>query len=248
MSRSPYRKPLPDRERDHLERLLRKLTNDREKIKEAMGFCLDHANYAKDIVETLTEALTLPETQIPAKIARLFLVSDVLHNSSSGMVKNASAFRSEFQRSLKTIFEGLHEAYENIEGRITADKMKSDVLRVLRVWNAWSVFPVRFVDDLEEIFIPRIKPSDKAAAAAAGVNGARATDVNLFSHLAHIIESATPIEDPDLKAEPKDVAMKGNDDVDGVPLDGGAGNDDVDGVPLDDIDGAPMDDIDGIPL
>lgn len=61
---------------------------------------------------------------------------------------------------------------------------------MLRVWNAWSVFPVRFVDDLEEIFIPRIKPSDKAAAAAAGVNGARATDVNLFSHLAHIIESA----------------------------------------------------------
>ena len=62
---------------------------------------------------------------------------------------------------------------------------------MLRVWNAWSVFPVRFVDDLEEIFSPRAKPKppiDKAAAAAAGVNGAK--DSNLFSQLADIIQSA----------------------------------------------------------
>ena len=32
------------------------------------------------VVEVLTDALTLPETPVPSKAARLLLVSDVLHN------------------------------------------------------------------------------------------------------------------------------------------------------------------------
>lgn len=35
------------------------------------------------VVEVLTESLTLKETPIPTKVARLMLVSDVLHNSSA---------------------------------------------------------------------------------------------------------------------------------------------------------------------
>jgi len=46
-----------------------------------MGFALDYAEYASDIVEVLVESLTLPETPISMKIARLYLVSDILHNS-----------------------------------------------------------------------------------------------------------------------------------------------------------------------
>ncbi|KAJ0018830.1 hypothetical protein Pint_11947 [Pistacia integerrima] len=43
------------------------------------------------IVEVLTESLTLKETPIPTKVARLMLISDVLHNSSAP-VKIASAY------------------------------------------------------------------------------------------------------------------------------------------------------------
>jgi len=36
--------------------------------------------FSLQVVEVLTDALTLPETPVPAKAARLLLVSDVLHN------------------------------------------------------------------------------------------------------------------------------------------------------------------------
>lgn len=58
------------------------------------------------IVEILTDALTLSETPIPTKVARLFLTSDVLHNSTAP-VRNASRYRSHMETSLPDIFESL---------------------------------------------------------------------------------------------------------------------------------------------
>lgn len=47
---------------------------------------------AGEVVEILSDSLTLSETPVPLKIARLFLASDILHNTSSG-VRNASRYR-----------------------------------------------------------------------------------------------------------------------------------------------------------
>lgn len=47
---------------------------------------------ASEVCEILGDALTLSETPIPLKIARLFLASDILHNTSSG-VRNATRYR-----------------------------------------------------------------------------------------------------------------------------------------------------------
>ena len=62
--------------------------------------------WCMQIVEILTDALTLPETPIPTKVARLFLASDVLHNSTAP-VRNASRYRSHLETSLPDIFESL---------------------------------------------------------------------------------------------------------------------------------------------
>lgn len=56
---------------------------------QAMLFALDNADAAADVVEVLEEALTLPETPPATKLARLFLVNDILHNSTAP-VRNAS--------------------------------------------------------------------------------------------------------------------------------------------------------------
>jgi hypothetical protein len=45
------------------------------------------AEAASEIVDLITQSLTLKNTPIPTKIARLFLVSDLLHNSSAGVKK-----------------------------------------------------------------------------------------------------------------------------------------------------------------
>ncbi|CAA6670262.1 unnamed protein product [Spirodela intermedia] len=125
---------LTDPQRDEFEDMLR----------EAMGFALDNADAAGEIVEVLTESLTLKETPIPTKVSRLMLVSDILHNSSAP-VKNASAYRTKFEGTLPDIMESFNDLYCSITGRITAEALKERVLKVLQVWSDWFLFSDAYV-------------------------------------------------------------------------------------------------------
>ena len=58
------------------------------------------------VVEVLADALSLPETPVPVKVARLLLASDILHNSTAP-VRNASRYRSLLEAALPDIFESL---------------------------------------------------------------------------------------------------------------------------------------------
>lgn len=88
------------------------------------GFSISYlVSSVLQIVEVLTESLTLKETPIPTKVARLMLVSDVLHNSSAP-VKNASAYRTKFEASLPDIMESFNDLYRSVTGRITAEALK----------------------------------------------------------------------------------------------------------------------------
>ncbi|XP_028790035.1 protein RRC1 isoform X1 [Neltuma alba] len=143
---------LTDAQRDEFEDMLRALTLERSQIKEAMGFALDNADAAGEIVEVLTESLTLKETPIPTKVARLMLVSDVLHNSSAP-VRNASAYRTKFEATLPDIMESFNDLYRSITGRITAEALKERVLKVLQVWADWFLFSDAYVNGLRATFI-----------------------------------------------------------------------------------------------
>ncbi len=61
------------------------------------------------VVEVLADALSLPETPVPVKVARLLLASDILHNSTAP-VRNASRYRSLLEAALPDIFESLQVA------------------------------------------------------------------------------------------------------------------------------------------
>ena len=54
----------------------------------------------------LTESLTLTETPLAPKVARLLLASDILHNSTAP-VRNASRYRSLLEATMPDIFESL---------------------------------------------------------------------------------------------------------------------------------------------
>lgn len=75
-----------------MEDLIRHLTPERSKIGDAMIFCIEHAEAADEICECIEESLSSTDTQPGKKIARLYLVSDILHNCSV-KVSNASFFR-----------------------------------------------------------------------------------------------------------------------------------------------------------
>ncbi|OWM86814.1 hypothetical protein CDL15_Pgr015850 [Punica granatum] len=143
---------LAESQRDEFEDMLRALTLERSLIKEAMGFALDNADAAGEIVEVLTESLTLKETPIPTKVARLMLVSDVLHNSSAP-VKNASAYRTKFEATLPDIMESFNDLYRSITGRITAEALKERVMKVLQVWADWFLFSDAYVNGLRATFL-----------------------------------------------------------------------------------------------
>lgn len=145
-------KKLEDELRDEFEDMLRNLTVERSRIKEAMVFALDHADLAAEISQILTESLTLPETPIPTKVARIFLVSDILHNSSAP-VPHASAYRRYFEGKLPIVFQGFNETYKNISGRVTSQNLKEQVLRVLKIWSQWCLYPQEFIDDLVSSFL-----------------------------------------------------------------------------------------------
>merc|ERR1712228_323167 len=119
----------------------------RSKIKEAMIFCLDHSDRAVEDCQILSESLTLSETAFNKKLARLFLVSDVLCNCNTAKIKNASLYRSEFKnKHLMQIFKSLYRHNQN-------SLIKEKVLKVIKVWDNNCVFPSFFTTNLKQMFV-----------------------------------------------------------------------------------------------
>lgn len=143
---------LSDIARGRLVHALRTLTVDRQVICDAMVFILDHADCAADVAEILVDALSLPETPVPLKIARLFLLSDVLYNTSAA-VRNVSRYRARLQEALPDIFESLQESYRNADSRMAQELLRKHVLKVLRVWRGWYIFSDDFLNGLQSTFL-----------------------------------------------------------------------------------------------
>lgn len=79
-------------QRDRLEDLLRNISPERLKVAEAMIFCIEHAEAAEEICDCILESLSILQTSVNKKIARLYLISDILHNCGV-KVTNATIYR-----------------------------------------------------------------------------------------------------------------------------------------------------------
>ncbi|KAJ6669343.1 hypothetical protein lerEdw1_008152 [Lerista edwardsae] len=114
---------LKEEQRDKLEEILRGLTPRKNDIGDAMVFCLNNAEAAEEIVDCVAESLSILKTPLPKKIARLYLVSDVLYNSSA-KVANASYYRKFFETKLCQIFSDLNATYRTIQGHLQSENFK----------------------------------------------------------------------------------------------------------------------------
>ncbi|XP_067412610.1 U2 snRNP-associated SURP motif-containing protein isoform X3 [Emydura macquarii macquarii] len=209
---------LKEEQRDKLEEILRGLTPRKNDIGDAMVFCLNNAEAAEEIVDCITESLSILKTPLPKKIARLYLVSDVLYNSSA-KVANASYYRKFFETKLCQIFSDLNATYRTIQGHLQSENFKQRVMTCFRAWEDWAIYPEPFLIKLQ----------------------------NIFLGLVNIIEEKETEEVPDdLDGAPIEEELDGAplEDVDGIPIDA-APIDDLDGVPIksldDDLDGIPLD-------
>ncbi|XP_043560330.1 U2 snRNP-associated SURP motif-containing protein-like isoform X3 [Chiloscyllium plagiosum] len=213
---------LKDEQRDKLENILRGLAPHRNDIGDAMVFCLNNAEAAEEIVDCIAESLSILQTPLQKKIARLYLVSDILYNSCA-KVANASYYRKYFETRLPQIFTDMHEAHKVIQARLQAEQFKQRIMTCFRAWEDWAVYPEPFLIRLQNIFLGLMKLDDDLSERPLVID-----DVD-----------GTPIDGDQLAPL---------DDVDGLPIDGIP----LDGAPLDDIDGIPLksveDDLDGMPM
>lgn len=148
------------------EALVRKeLTTSREAICRAMAFCFDKCLAAKEVSNLLREAL-LDDSHvvtIDMKIARLYLLSDVLFNSQQPGVRNAFMFRSTIESMAPEIFSSLGKHRDMNIGRITINKLRKAVSAVLGAWTEWGVYNPVFLDELEAHFEGREVIAEAAA-------------------------------------------------------------------------------------
>uniref|UniRef100_A0A182XJG0 U2 snRNP-associated SURP motif-containing protein n=1 Tax=Anopheles quadriannulatus TaxID=34691 RepID=A0A182XJG0_ANOQN len=223
-------------QRDRLEDLIRHLTPERQKIGDAMIFCIEHADAAEEICECITESLSSNETVVKKKVARIYLISDILHNSAV-KVQNASFFRKAMEKNLLDIFRNLNAYYMQLDSRLKAEGFKSRVMGVFRAWEEWAIYPRDFLVKLQHTFLgiqmmekqPEEEPEEEKEDedldgvpldGAALLKSAMMCGMTSGGGGGGAGENRTPLLKHDIYSD--------EDDIDGMPL----ADDDIDGMPL----------------
>ena len=68
-----------------------------------MAFCIDNSDSSEEVIDCVTESLVILETPLLKKVARLYLVSDIINNSTV-RIEHASTYRNGFKKHFETIF------------------------------------------------------------------------------------------------------------------------------------------------
>lgn len=132
--------------------LLRNLTLSRIAIKQSMGFAFDHIEHAEDIINIIKDKLIKCSSYPAVKIAGLYLLSDILHNSASP-IKYATNYRIQIEKYIPEVIEHISLSLRAATGRMSALAIEERVKKVLSAWETWSIFPERFLLGLEIIFM-----------------------------------------------------------------------------------------------
>ncbi|TGZ70483.1 hypothetical protein CRM22_003175 [Opisthorchis felineus] len=236
---------LTEAQRGRFTQMLVDLEPSRANVGDVMVWCLEHADAASDITDCVVDALSFtssldqseavsspknvvsempdeskakPSLSVSKAVARLFLISDILHNSSA-KVPNASYFRKCFERRLPDVFLNLHALYESVDGKLKAEQLKQKVMLCFHAWDDWAIYPNDYLIRLQNIFLGLVSEIDDESDLAGvplELEGAAVIDVS---------SKSLPTLDPDVEMLQGQPLVQ----YDGDPLD-------VDGSPLDDTD------------
>ncbi|VDM98121.1 unnamed protein product, partial [Thelazia callipaeda] len=155
--KTKWRGVLSTAERDELEisfiiDILRGLLPEKFSIADAMVWCVEHATCAKEISQCLLESLTIDETPLYKKIARLYLISDILSNCAA-RIRDVFYYRQYIGDLMPEIFKELNKTYEKISARLKAEQFKQRVMLCFRTWEDNSIYPTDFLIQLQNIFL-----------------------------------------------------------------------------------------------
>lgn len=57
------------------------------------------------------------------------------------------------EKQVVEMFENLHKFFTGMDSRLKAEGLKSRVLKVIRAWEEWAVYPKEFLTKLKGIFL-----------------------------------------------------------------------------------------------
>jgi len=139
------------------DQLLGRLETTRQSVFDTMVYCMEHASqHAAVLAQRLAKALGKPGLSSKAYTARLFLASDVLHNSR-GSSEGASQFGACLQELLPEACEKLGRLWlRKIQGAEERAAAEDAVRQVLGAWQEWSVFPLLFTRGLESLLFAQV--------------------------------------------------------------------------------------------
>ncbi|KAE8543440.1 hypothetical protein D1P53_000153 [Cryptococcus gattii VGV] len=119
--------------RKRFEAMLRVMTGKRVEIARAMEFTLKRAEAADEIADIICQSVQVDSTPVPRKIARLHLISDILHNSASPL-PNVWRYRHAFEHRLPPVLAHLNTVEKSLmaySGKISADVFRGQVGNVI---------------------------------------------------------------------------------------------------------------------
>ncbi|XP_075262161.1 U2 snRNP-associated SURP motif-containing protein-like [Convolutriloba macropyga] len=235
--RSPKRGFLSAVNKSRLDEIMKDLTCSRNQIEIAMVFCLNHADCAEQIVRIMVAKMEHTK-QHSKRLAFLYLVNDLLHNSSA-KVANAASYRRYIEPNLGKIFQKLNESYSCLDGKFKQEQFKNKVMNCFRAWENWTVYPEFMLIKLQNVFLGLEKfvgsdddvedsddngSPDPDGARATG-NGLRQDEEEVELDLDELKEKENldgiPLskDDDEMSSEPPDVDDQ-NDNDDGDDIDG----------------------------
>ncbi|GAB5372477.1 hypothetical protein AAMO2058_001669100 [Amorphochlora amoebiformis] len=132
--------------------ILRELRVSRNSILNGMVFILDRSQHAEDIAKILVESITLRSSLLSVRVARLYLLSDVLYNdvlyNTSALDLDSSPFRDELRPKLRTVFGSFGKGLYRETREDVRLQEYCRIRKVIDAWSLWSLFPQ---EELEEL-------------------------------------------------------------------------------------------------
>eukprot|EP00927_Polykrikos_kofoidii_P075162 TRINITY_DN7123_c0_g1_i1.p1 TRINITY_DN7123_c0_g1~~TRINITY_DN7123_c0_g1_i1.p1 ORF type:complete len:942 (+),score=201.70 TRINITY_DN7123_c0_g1_i1:300-2828(+) len=138
-----------------------RLGQDRRSILEGMAFCLDNAAASQAIARRLCASIVDVQASgstVAQVVARLFLLSDVLHNAHCAK-PGAAMYRRQIQEHLPDMFVRMRSFCDGLQP-IAASSLRDCATQLLRVWASWSSFPRPFTQGLEGVLCHNTSAED----------------------------------------------------------------------------------------
>ncbi|KHJ46177.1 hypothetical protein D918_03841 [Trichuris suis] len=158
-------------QRRELDSMLKVLNLERKQVGNGMMWCVEHCEAAEEVIEIIAASFSDPDLPLLRKIARLYLLSDILANCTA-KVLHVSLYRKYIGNRLEDIFRSLNVAYKSITARLRADQIKQRVMSCVKMWEESAVYTSDFLNKLENIFLGRFQEEHQRTETAevAGVN------------------------------------------------------------------------------